>query len=443
MLNNLKILFANYLMRMQSALQFAVAGAIGGLLGGVINEFFISSEGVDASIWSSAYYFALFAAGVGFALGCVEGLVLRKLKMAIHGAMVGLILGIFFGAIGGVLGQIIFSLNPPLYSNAVEHDFVIAIDSSGSMFESDFWDKRKQAAKNLIDNLNVRHRVALVDFDEQAKVLFPLADVSEQWQRSKAKEAVNLIDSRGGTNLSLAIDTSLEQLRWKNTSKRRQSIVLLTDGAGQYDLKLTNIAKRDGISIYVIGLGSGVDPRVLKQMATREDHYYPVTQASALVNTFDSIFKRVTAVTELVKGTQGDAVLISSSLGLFIVRVISWVVIGLMIGLGQGLRENKPDELLWCSVGGSIGGLIGGIVFEFLSMMVAVAVISRILADIVVGFCIGGLMRVTQQTMVPIIDISEPHEDTNLATSQEQNSSKAPSRKLLSFMPTKEDFMDK
>ena len=446
-----------YFKRLKNSLYFAAAGAIGGLIGVVGNELYIwvYNSTVEVSIVASAYYFAVFAGCVGLALGITEGLLLGYRLMAAYGAAVGLVLGLLGGYVGGSIGQALFSLFPPQYSSSTPQDFVIALDSSGSMVDSDPLGKRKAAAKRLISRMGPHQKLAIVDFDQRAEVIYPLLPQTSSG-RAAAKRALKRIDDAGGTDLTVALQTSLSALSIQKdtTSKRKKNIIILTDGMGEFDLSLTKNARKADVSVYVIGLGQFVQPEVLKMIATSPDKYYSVEEASSLASVFSQIYQEAVRVTDHIQEKHGEAVLVSNPLWLFSLRVICWGIIGLMIGLGQGFRENKKEELVWCSIGGAIGGFLGGMTFDYMAVYLDIDTVSRISSGVVVGFFIGGALRLTQQGMTAktndyiSLDDEIRFSAGGLVVVEEDDVSpkhkmqtKKETRGMLTFLPTKEDFM--
>ena len=94
-----------------------------------------------------------------------------------------------------------------------------------------------------------------------------------------------------------------------------------------------------------------------------------------------------------------------------ILRILSWAVMGLAIGAGQGVRENTREDLRACSLGGFLGGAVGGALFDPVSSVIALGggLVGRCLADVVVGACIGGSMRLAQQHMVEMSRQGDDH----------------------------------
>ncbi len=236
-------------------------------------------------------------------------------------------------------------------------DIVFAIDSSGSMGWNDPTDIRKRVTKDFIDILGENDRVGIVDFDSYAYILSSLTTDKES-----AKNAVNRIDSNGGTNLSRAMDTSirlhlnsqiknievednifleLENLllannetventtekglngldllgneitsssaievktkEIENNEERLKYIILLTDGEGTYSTSYTSLAKSNNIKVYTVGLGSSVDVSLLQSIASGTDgKYFHANNAEGLIKEFETMKEEIV---DLTIDTDGD-----------------------------------------------------------------------------------------------------------------------------------------
>lgn len=413
-------------MRVRS-LWFVLSGALGGLVGFALME--LGSELVPGAgtrsgdILRMSIYFAGFGLAVGATLGMTEGAVLKKRGRLVYGLILGLILGAAGGFAGGALGQTIYGLVPLKYASRSNADLAIALDSSGSMSKPwfMFWNdpqfghdphgERRKAAKNLIDRLSTTDRVAIVDFDETASVLQPLTVMDSKATRNAAKDAVNRIDDEGGTDLSAGLDAGIAELTRNRIEGRPQFLIFLTDGEGNYDPASAQRAHAAGIKIYTIGLGSQINPAILEAIAMETGgRYYPVEDAESLTALFEQIFTENMDMASRAGGKPAaETELLTSPIILILLRILSWAAMGLAVGLGQGIRENTREDLRACALGGLLGGIVGGALFDPITRMFAAGagLAGRALADVVVGACIGGSMRLAQKRMV---------EDTGKAT---------------------------
>lgn len=399
---------------------FVLSGALGGLVGFALME--LGSELVPGAgtrsgdILRMSIYFAGFGLAVGAALGMTEGAVLRKRGRLVYGLLMGLVLGAAGGFAGGAIGQTISGLVPLKYASNSNSDLAIALDSSGSMSKPwfMFWDdpqvghdpdgERRKAAKNLIDRLSTTDRVAVVDFDHVASVLHPLSVMDSKAARRAAKAAVNRIDDEGGTDLSAGLDAGIEELTRNRVEGRQQFLIFLTDGEGNYDPASAQRARAAGIKIYTIGLGSEINPAILEEIARDTGgRYYPVEDAESLTALFEKIFTEYIVMTKSAGGEPLEgAEPLTSPIVLVVLRILSWTAVGLAIGLGQGIRENTREDLRACALGGLFGGIAGGALFDPVTNLVAAGagLAGRALADVVVGACIGGSMRLAQEMVV-------------------------------------------
>ena len=411
---------------------FYLSGAIGGFVGFFLMEIVraivptslpMMSESW-AEIFALACQFSVFGLAVGAALGLTEGLLQKKLGRMLYGLLVGGFLGIIGGFMGGGIGQAIFGLLPvPEAPETGGSDLAIVLDASSSMGGTQFlfWNfggndpegLRKEAAGRLVDLLGSRDRVAVVDFSDNARTLQSLTLLDSKAARKTVHRAIDHVaDNRGGTNLSAGLSAGIEQLSSPQTPapgnrvdldqqvERGRHLIFLTDGVGHFQGQDIRRAVEHGIVIHTIGLGSGINRGLLEKQIAKPTGggYYPVADAEKLWGTFETILNESIRVdmASHASGASGSPHLRR------ILRIVSWGVLGLMIGLGQGVRENTREDLWVCSLGGALGGLMGGAVFEPVSgiLQLGSGAFGRMVADVVVGACIGGSMRLAQGYLV-------------------------------------------
>lgn len=392
---------------------FIVTGGLGGLAGFALMEIVTALLADGGSrletVGSKAIYFAGFGLAVGATLGMTEGLVRKDRAQLRYGLVMGLLLGAAGGAAGGALGQAIYGLYPVRYSSASTADLAIALDSSGSMKQlfflgNDPWGKRKKAAMQLVDRLSRRNRVAVVDFDGEGRVVFPLTALDGDDARQAAKAAVAGIDDSGETSLDAGLTAALGALLADAEPGRTQHVIFLTDGIGAFTPSTLRPAVDHHVAIHSVGLGSGVDGELLASIARATGgSYHSVERASDLIGVFEQIFSQSIDMTVHNPGQPpAGAEQVSSPALHTALRILSWAIVGLALGFGQGVRENTREDLRACSLGGFVGGAIGGALFNPVSAWIdlGAGLVGRALADVVVGAAIGGTMRLAQAKLV-------------------------------------------
>lgn len=165
--------------------------------------------------------------------------------------------------------------------DALPTDAVLVIDSSGSMTSNDPSNIRRSAAKAFVDQMKATDQVAVVDFDSSARLAIGLSG-----NKTAINNAIDTIDSSGGTNIGAGVSLALQQLQNSDRSKIR-AIILLTDGQGSYDTNLTTQLASQGVRVFTIGLGSSVDTALLNSIANATGgKYKQISDANGLVGIF-------------------------------------------------------------------------------------------------------------------------------------------------------------
>lgn len=387
---------------------FVATGGVGGLFGFAVMEATLPGDRqATSSLVQSAIYFCGFGAAVGAALGATEGLVLRLRYLLLYGLCLGLALGLVGGFVGGGVGQAIFNLMPIKRIQPLNADIALVLDESGSMghtflyvigFGNDAWGERKKASKRLVEQLAATDRVAVVGFSDKARKILPLTQLSDTASRARVASAIESISDSGGTDLNAGLLAGMQTLVSRRVPGRQQFMIFLTDGAGFFDDRVPLFARKQGIKIFSVGLGSDVDQDILarRTAGVTGGAYFPVARAPDLSLAFQSIVRRFEAGAMTRSApTAGPT---ASPFVMLAFRLLSWAAMGLLIGAGQGVRENTREDLLACAVGGLAGGAVGGALFDPMSSILASTngLVGRAIADVVVGACIGGSIRFAQ-----------------------------------------------
>lgn len=166
-------------------------------------------------------------------------------------------------------------------------DIVFIIDSSGSMKTNDSSDIRKSAAKEFVDKLGENDRAAVIDFDSSATLYQEFTS-----DHDLLYDAIDRIDSSGGTNLSKGMELAISQFTSDEYTRTDAytCIIFLTDGDGTYSTSYTTEAADNGIVVYTVGLGSGVQESVLTSIAEGTGgKYYFASVAEELPDIFSEV----------------------------------------------------------------------------------------------------------------------------------------------------------
>ena len=197
---------------------------------------------------------------------------------------------------------------------------VLVVDTSNSMDGNRIRNLRA-AAKEFVqsyagDKENVGRYLAVVDFATDVKVPLNWTDVSSTKGKNKAKEAINNLTPRGGTNLDAGIKQATSLFlkdAVKQIQKDNRNTVVLTDGTPTYYLKDCeggftwnhNHVKIDGITYDRKGNGregseknleaTSKDAKLLKDQST----VYTVCYGAAK----DKAYEDGPTVSEFLKGS--------------------------------------------------------------------------------------------------------------------------------------------
>lgn len=142
----------------------------------------------------------------------------------------------------------------------------ILLDSSGSMQSNDPNDLRKSATKQIIDLLDGDEMFFLVDFDHNAVWLN--SEEWRDWRPEKLKSLVDLVDSRGGTDIGKGINEMRMAIQDKIVPGMQGGILLFTDGIGAYNNE-ADWFRDMGIPIHTISYTKQADAVTMSRIAEK------------------------------------------------------------------------------------------------------------------------------------------------------------------------------
>ena len=181
---------------------------------------------------------------------------------------------------------------------AEKADIVLVVDRSASMAGEKIAAAREAVVTFVLGMELPRDQVALVSFESAPRIEAPLAhDGAPVISKARA------LTESGGTNIAAAIDMAVGVLhgssRWGDPTVK-PIIVLMTDGLPFNNSRMTTLAaadraRFDGITTFTIGLGSDVDPLLLRIVASAEAFYYDAPNAADLGAVYGQIARRISA----------------------------------------------------------------------------------------------------------------------------------------------------
>ena len=205
--------------------------------------------------------------------------------------------------------DIVFTWPQPLSKTVrsceIPSDIVMAIDLSGSM-NNDGGDPPQPvtdallAAKQFVRTLKSDDKASVVTFATQAVTVSELSKNHESTASIIEALTITPSDETGFTNTVAGISAAAAELSSvRHGSDSRRAVVLLTDGLPTAPgdttaiLEETRVAAQslvnDGVEVYAIGLGKGVDTPFILSLASRPENAYLAPNASDLTNIYENI----------------------------------------------------------------------------------------------------------------------------------------------------------
>lgn len=166
---------------------------------------------------------------------------------------------------------------------------ILAIENGWSMRQTDIAPNRmaatQMAAMALVEKLPRHIKVGVVTFSGYGTLLLPpITD------RAAFREAIDSLDLGGGFSFTYGLLAALEALPESPPEGMSPGVIVLFshghDASGNDPLKIAEEARRRGIKVHAIGVGThghNFDEEMLKKVADRTGgRYYPIFSASDL-----------------------------------------------------------------------------------------------------------------------------------------------------------------
>jgi len=157
-----------------------------------------------------------------------------------------------------------FEQLPPL-------NLAFVIDKSGSMSAANKMDWVKDAFGIFIERVRDIDFVSLIVFDNSAKVVFPSTQMKSRDRRLQFRQAVDSVQTGGGTNLVDGLELGYQQVLANYRSEYTNRVLFLTDGVGESGglLDMAETYRELGINVSTIGVGTDFDLELMVELARR------------------------------------------------------------------------------------------------------------------------------------------------------------------------------
>lgn len=269
--------------------------------------------------------------------------------------------------LAGALFEFLYELN--VGRARTVKDIVLIIDNSGSMQETDPDDRRYEAAKSLVGQMDSGKQVAVISFDDQPVLIQPFIPVRDQSAKNEVNAAIDALEpTNAGTDIGEALQAAMEQIKGQSGSRGAMAI-LLSDGVSSVNLPQVLADYQDrGVAVNTIGLGLSAPggniegAALLQEIAAQTGgQYYDVADASNLTFVFQKIYDNNRDERTLVTERTGP---MENSPYYMILRIVFVLGLGALLGLALGMMFDNRHLAKSFTIGGAVSGLIAGVLLE-------------------------------------------------------------------------------
>jgi pSer/pThr/pTyr-binding forkhead associated (FHA) protein/Mg-chelatase subunit ChlD len=185
-----------------------------------------------------------------------------------------------------------------------EFDIALVLDNSGSMQKNDPHFLTRDVVTNFMVGFGENSRIAMIIFDQEAKLVEPLTDLTGLMARANFLKSLDQVNYKGlFSDSPAAIERAVYELKLNGRNNARKVIILLTDGIVDtgdkvQDLEKTKWLKEDltqecrnaGIKIFGVAFTEKADFSLIQTLAFKtEGEYFRAYTAEDIQKVFDKI----------------------------------------------------------------------------------------------------------------------------------------------------------
>jgi len=344
---------------------------VGGGIGFAVGEVLLASFSGEWPTWLlMGLYFGQYALFVGL-MCLVAEMISPRLngsgwKQRYVGASWKMLVPSTFLLIGVVAMLLQFAYGSTFQSASSSNNIVMLLDTSGSMNRSDPDSRLFPAAADMVQKMEDGTNVAVISFNDSTEVVQPLTQINGQAVKDqvvqKLREQTGM--NGGGTDIDKALQTAIDHLQ-ASQKLANSTVVLMSDGYSRVDLdRALAPYKQANVVIHTVGM-SAIDAdgtQLLQQISTATGGtYFDVAHADQITGAFGQIIEMTRHERTLVS-PRSDAT--EGSTFYAVLRVVSLIVIGTLLGLALGLIFDNRHLAKSFTIGGFVSGLLAGLVLE-------------------------------------------------------------------------------
>ena len=185
-----------------------------------------------------------------------------------------------------------------------EFDIALVLDNSGSMQKNDPQFLAREVVTNFMVGFGKNSRIAMIIFDQEAKLVEPLTDLTGLMARANFLKSLDQVNYKGlFSDSPAAIERAVYELKLNGRKNAHKVIILLTDGIVDtgnkvQDLEKTKWLKEDltqecrnaGIKIFGIAFTEKADFSLIQTLAFKtEGEYLRAYTVEDIQKVFDKI----------------------------------------------------------------------------------------------------------------------------------------------------------